>query len=405
MASANSTPLSVVVAGGGIAGAEALLALRSLAGDRVDLTLIAPGPDLVIRPLAVATPFSRGHATRHPLSELVASVAGEWVADTMESVDPGAGQVVLGSGARLAYDALVVTVGARAVVGVERATTWWPEGDPERFGGLLRDLEEGYSRRVAFVLPAGPTWPLPAYELALMTAREVAGMGIDGAELTVVTPEKTPLALLGPEAAVALAAELESAGVALETGSVARVEDGSKATLVLEPSDRRLTVDRVVAMPRLVGPAVPGLPAEADGFVPVDGFGRVRGLDRVWAAGDGIDYPLKFGGLATQQADAAAADIAAVAGAAIKRAPLRPRLQGILMTGAAPRTLGADPEQPDSAASQPLWRGSGKVSGVYLSPYLGEPEPPAAPAGALVVEQPLPGLDEGTTGADNPLLL
>ena len=48
--------LRVVIGGGGVAGLEALLALHALAGDRVQLTLVAPDPDFAYRPLAVAEP-------------------------------------------------------------------------------------------------------------------------------------------------------------------------------------------------------------------------------------------------------------------------------------------------------------------------------------------------------------
>ena len=67
--------------------------------------------------------------------------------------------------------------------GVPGASTWWPGGDPDAFGGLLRDVEEGYAKRLAFVVPAGAVWPLPAYELALMTAGEARAMGHDDVEV------------------------------------------------------------------------------------------------------------------------------------------------------------------------------------------------------------------------------
>ena len=50
-------------------------------------------------------------------------------------------------------------------------------GIPRHYAGLLRDIEEGYAKRLAVVVPAGAVWPLPAYELALMTAGEAAEMG------------------------------------------------------------------------------------------------------------------------------------------------------------------------------------------------------------------------------------
>jgi sulfide:quinone oxidoreductase len=58
------TPPNVVIAGGGVAGLEALLALRALAADRVDLTLIAPDDHFAYRPLAVAQPFALGASPR-----------------------------------------------------------------------------------------------------------------------------------------------------------------------------------------------------------------------------------------------------------------------------------------------------------------------------------------------------
>ena len=47
-------PLRVLVAGGGVAGLEALLALTDMAAARVDITLLSPQEDFVYRPLAVA---------------------------------------------------------------------------------------------------------------------------------------------------------------------------------------------------------------------------------------------------------------------------------------------------------------------------------------------------------------
>jgi NADPH-dependent 2,4-dienoyl-CoA reductase/sulfur reductase-like enzyme len=53
------------------------------------------------------------------------------------------------------------------------------------------------------------------------------------------------------------------------------------------------------------------------GFVDVDEHCRVRGLNDVWAAGDGTAFPMKSGGFAAEQADVAAEDIAARVGADI----------------------------------------------------------------------------------------
>ena len=206
----------------------------------------------------------------------------------MVGVDDDAGRVRLEGGGTRAFDALLVAPGGRAVAGVEGATTWWPSGDSETYGGLLRDLEEGYAKRLAIVVPPGAVWPLPAYELALMTAGEAREMGQDDVGITVVTPEHAPLSLFGEEASEAVAGELHWAGIDLKTGAVARKEgDG----LVLEPSGERLDVQRVFAVPRIVGPAIDGLPTDDEGFIVADDEALVEGCRRTWAAGDGVVSP------------------------------------------------------------------------------------------------------------------
>jgi sulfide:quinone oxidoreductase len=386
--SERSQPLRVVVAGGGIAGAEALLALRELAGDLVSLTLVSPNDELVLPALMVAEPFALGHAQHYALGDLLTRVDGELVRGALAAVDDGRREIQLGDGTTLAFDVLLIATGARAAVAVEHATTWWPGGDAEAFGGLLRDMEEGYVKRVAFVSPPGAVWPLPLYELALMTAREVSGMGIDDVQLTVITPEAVPLALFGTAAAVALREELDGVGIGLETATVARVQPGEPTEVVLQPSVRRLEVDRVVALPGVEGPHIPGTTQSDEGFILVGPNGQMRDSDCVWAAGDAIAYPVKFGGLASQQADAAAAEIAARAGAGTAPAPAPLTLRGVLMTGATPRGLGAP-----AADYRPIWRPDEKVFGRYLTPYLKglrDVVDPTEPAGGVVVEEALP---------------
>ena len=372
-------PLRVLVAGGGVAGLEAILALSDMAADRVDVTLLSPQDEFGYRPLAVAEPFSLGRVHRYPLSKLAKDLGVRLVRGTLERVDADQRLITTVDGEPLGFEALLVATGARAEVAVQHALTWWPEGDPDVFGGLLRDLEQAYTHKVAFVVPPQVAWPLPAYELALMTARQVESMGIDDAELTIVTPEAAPLGIFGRQAAEAVAAELAAANIELVTGAyVERVQAGR---LEIQPGARRLEVDRVVALPRAAGPHVPGLPADDAGFIPTDAHARVVGVDGVWAAGDGTSFPIKQGGLAAQQADAAAASIAALAGAGIAPEPFRPVLRGVLMTGDAPQFMSSDIAGGDGegqASSRSLWWPPVKIAGRYLAPYLAARDPDLA---------------------------
>ncbi len=358
--------MNILIAGGGVAGLEALLALHALAGDRVELTLIAPDPDFSFRPMAVAEPFALGSAQRVPLSEVADETGAKLVGAAVVAVDDAAGDVTLDDGATRPFDALLLAPGGRAVSGVEGATTWWPGGDPEIYGGLLRDIEQGYSKQLAIVVPPGSVWPLPVYELALMTAGEARAMGHDDVVVTVVTPEHAPLSLFGEEASAAVAEELASAGVELKTGVVGRVEHGG---LVLEPGGERLSAQRVFAVPRILGPAFEGLASDDEGFIIADDAALVEGCTRTWAAGDGVVSPVKFGGVATHQARRAVAAIARLAGVEDAPDPGEPVLQGrLLIGGGRTRRLAGRGD----AAAAPLWWPAGKVSGEYLPRWLSE---------------------------------
>jgi sulfide:quinone oxidoreductase len=268
--------MEIVIAGGGVAGLEALLGLHSTAGDRVHVTLIAPDPDFVYRPMAVAEPFALGTAHRVPLRTFTEETGAELVRDAVVGVDDAAGEVRLAGGGTRAFEAALIAPGGRAVQGIAGATTWWPGGDPEVYGGLLRDIEGGYSKQLAIVVPPGAVWPLPAYELALMTAGEAADMGQDDVQVTVVTPEHAPLSLFGEEASAAVSEELDSAGVQIKTGAVATVVPGG---LSLEPGGEQLAVQRVFAVPRILGPALDGLPSDDEGFIVAGDDAKVDGCE------------------------------------------------------------------------------------------------------------------------------
>jgi sulfide:quinone oxidoreductase len=379
----------VLIVGGGVAGLEAILALRDLAGERVSLTLLTPEDEFVYRPMAVAEPFARGHAAHHHLAEITERLGTRLVRGALAEVDDAACEAVTIEGERFGFDALLVAVGARSASGLQTAMTWTPERDPEVFGGLLRDLEEGYTKRVAFVVPPGNTWPLPVYELALMTAWEAWDMGQNDIQITVYTPEDAPLAMFGTVASAALRDDLAEAHIEVQTGTFVTEADGH---LELHPGGRRLEAERVVALPVAAGPAISGLPADPMGFVLTDRYGKVSGTRAVWAAGDAIAFPIKQGGLAAQQADVAARGIAAAAGADVKLEPFRPVLRGVILTGRGKRWMRHDASGGDGEgeeARRALFWPPTKVAGRYLAPFLlaldgGEPDGSGAPDGQSV---------------------
>jgi sulfide:quinone oxidoreductase len=399
-------PMRVLVAGGGVVGLETLLALRDLAPERVRCTLLTPEAEFVYRPMAVAQPVARGQAARHRLDAIAREVGADLVAGRLVEVDADAREAVTDDGGRLGYDALVIGVGADAEPALPRALTWTPESDAEVYGGLLRDLDEGYTKRVAFVVPVGAAWPLPAYELALMTAWQTRAMGHDDVAITIYTPEEAPLAIFGAVASGAVRDDLDEAGIAVQTGAVVTAADGR---LLVEPGGRPLDAERVVTLPRAVGRAIRGVANDERGFVICDAHGQVDGTDTVWAAGDATAFPIKQGGVAAQMADAAAESIAARAGAEVEPRPFHPVLRGVLLTGRGQQWMrGPDDTSEGAAARHALFWPPTKIAGRYLAPYLAArdeaealgrtPEPPGQ-AVQLDLEREVPAAADALRAA------
>jgi sulfide:quinone oxidoreductase len=392
-ARSNPRPVQVVVAGAGVAGLEAVLALRALAGDRVNITLLARDNDFVYRPLSVREPFGLGAALRIPVADLAREFNLELRRDALESVDADAHSIGLENGDTLPFDQLIVATGAQQEPAYTHALTFRGQEDAETVRGLVVDVEQGHSRQIAFVVPTGVAWSLPLYELALMTAHRAREMSVD-VELTFVTPEERPLAIFGREAGVDVTKLLADAGITVHCSSFTEIP--VKGTLVLHPGGDQLEVQRIVTLPIVTGRHIKGLSADSQGFLPIDQHTRVGGTTDVYAAGDGTNFPLKQGGIACQQADAAAEHIAQEAGIPIEAHPFRPVLRGKLLTGADPHYMSHDASgmtgRADMAGEHILWWPPTKVAGRYLAPYLaGRETGTVAPSDADVGDVELHG--------------
>jgi sulfide:quinone oxidoreductase len=206
-----------------------------------------------------------------------------------------------------------------------------------------------------------------------MTAWDAHGMGINDLQISIYTPESAPLGILGAAAATALSEDLDEVGIQIRTSAyVTEAPDGS---LVVQPGARPLDADRVVALPRAVGPGLPGVLNDAQGFIRCDRYGKVYDTATVWAAGDAIAFPVKQGGLAAQQADAVADELAARAGVDLRPQPFRPVLRGVLLTGRGQAWMRNAPAGGDGNGEtqrRALFWPPTKIAGRYLSPYLAE---------------------------------
>jgi sulfide:quinone oxidoreductase len=363
----------IVIVGGGVAGLEALLALRALVGDHVDVTLVSQDEWFVDRTMTVAEPFRLGSAARHSLPEIAAELDAGFVRATVEAVAGSEHRISCSGGQSLGFDTLILAPGARTRPPFGDAIAFGLAGSGQAVRGMLSQLRRGAVRSVAFVAHSLAGWLLPLYELALMTGRELAQNEVKGVRLRLITPEDRPLTIFGDQASESIGRLLTATGIEFIGATRATVHGGD---VMLAATGKSVAVDCVVTLPLMLGPGLAGVPAtQPDGFIPVDAYGRVEGLADVYAAGDAVDFPVKQGGLAAQQADAVAAHVATRHGARVNAAPFRPVLRGMLFTGGEPRFLragvpGSDPKIPNSWC--PLWWPPTKIAGRHLAPYLWE---------------------------------
>ena len=371
-ATRSRSPLRVVVAGGGVAAGELALALRTLAEERVEVEIVSPTSTVPYRPAATASPFQPAPIQTFDLDELAADAGASLRLDSVEAVASRAKRLRLASGAHVTYDALVVAVGARARAAVPGAITFRDQRDAHLVTGLLRRLPAG--GRVVLAAPAGVSWTLPLYELALLMSGELERRALH-AEVAVVSHERRPLEVFGADVSEYVASLLTDRGVRLLRGA-ARSAGRNRVTLT---TGEQLDANGVIAVPRLTGRSVAGVPSDWNGFVPTDAEGRVDGLVDVYAAGDVTQFPIKQGGLATQQADVIAAVLAAQAGADVEPPSGRLVLRARLLGASAPCYLRAEldgegrplpPGDAPAISDEADWWPATKLFGRHLSPWM-----------------------------------
>jgi sulfide:quinone oxidoreductase len=358
----------VLIAGGGVAGLEACLALRSFLGEaELDIDLLCREDRFEYRPLAVLEPFGGAAAWSMKLERFAADQEVRLVRDTLAAVQPDRQVAITAYSGRLRYDALLLCVGARPVRALPGAITFRGGRDASAVRAALEAVQPGETTTIAFAVPSGALWTLPLYELAILAAARLHTRGTR-AQVMITSPEAAPLEAFGAPASTAVAQLLDAHGIEFAGHAVAVAADAGELEL---DDGRRIRAAAVVTLPGLVGRRVPGVPQDAEGFIDVDEHGRVPGTDGVYAAGDVTTFPLKQGGLATQQADAAAEAMLAALGVPIVPRPFEPVLKGVLYTGHQPAYLRA---RMAGEGSEPraysMWWPPSKIAGRHLAPYL-----------------------------------
>ena len=242
------------------------------------MTVLAPNPEFVYRPMTVREPFAYGRPAAIRSQPIVSDAGAKLLPTSWTGSTRASRRSTPRPASTIEYDALVLALGAHAHTRYTHAVTIDDRRMDETLHGLIQDVEGGYINSLAFVSPGRMAWPLPLYELALMTAGRAYDMGIELA-VTIVTPEDAPLAIFGSAASSAVGELLEKAHI--QTISSAYAEIPESGEVVINPGDRRLQVDRVIALPELYGPSIRGIPLGEHGFIRVEPVraGPRRGAD------------------------------------------------------------------------------------------------------------------------------
>jgi sulfide:quinone oxidoreductase len=367
------TTFRVAVCGGGVAAVEGALRVRRLLGASCELTLLAPNEQFRYRPMAGAEVLADEPPVRISLTEVAERAGATLVKGTLDWIDAPERVIHTEDGGRLDFDAALVAVGARPAQAPAGVLTFNPDDAAGSIEPVLDGIASGRVRSVIFLAPPAPAWPLPLYELALLTAARVQAQGDPPLELSLVTPEARPLAAFGKRVSDAVTGALEGAGIAVHAGTGALMAQPGRLRLTRRGSE--LVADQIIAAPRLTGPVVSGLSAGAHGFIPADRYCCVpRTNGRVFAAGDAVDFPVKHGGLGAQMADVAAGAIAQLAGLNMDVKPFSPVIRGKLLTGREPLYLEArlvGGQAFDSRLFEvPPWPSAERVVAAELGPFL-----------------------------------
>jgi sulfide:quinone oxidoreductase len=137
----------VLIAGGGVAGLETLLALHALAADLLDVTILAPELRFINLSMSVDQPFKPQRVRGLRLKDTAVELDARWHQGVLDRVEHERHLAITRDGEELPYDTLVLALGAHP----ERE--WHSPGVLTYHGG--RDGANTDRRRPDLVL-AGP---------------------------------------------------------------------------------------------------------------------------------------------------------------------------------------------------------------------------------------------------------
>ena len=315
---ARNSRAHVVFLGGGFAGLESAYTLRATVGDRLRLTVVSDQDHFLFKPNTIYVPFGLNpEKLRVPLAKPLARRDIGFVQDRATAIDADSRRVTLERGS-IDYDHLVVATGsgmrAEEIPGLaENSIAIWTPDDMLRLRKAFDELAQagraGSRRRVLFLVPPANKCAGPLYEIVLMLEtwlrRHDARKSV---EIAWSTFESTFIQAFGPRLHDVVTEEFDRRGI---SGQTARVVESVAPGAVTYTDGASQEYDLLVSFPPYIaGTVFDGLPTDERGFLITDPDSR-RVSDRVYAAGDAGDFPVKQAFLAFVQGDVVASQIAA----------------------------------------------------------------------------------------------
>lgn len=310
---------NVVVLGGGFAGVVAAEDLAKKLGPEHEITLVSRHREFTFFPALVRLAFGRCRLEDvfYDLHQAMLDRRVNFVQAEVARPDPDAYHVIIPHGkleGKMPYDYLVFALGRR--LATERVPGFFEHahhlltvGAALKFGEAVKQFRQGHA-----VIGSCPDARLavPVYETAFALDRLLRERGDrERVKITVVNPESLGSQLGGAAIVPTLREALDEHGIEYLTDFQINHVTAEK---VLTGDGQSLDYDLLMLIPPFDGPSEAmyiGI-ADPNNYVRVNRHMRVIGAERMYAAGDAVNFlGPKMGHLAVLQGKVAAANLAA----------------------------------------------------------------------------------------------
>ena len=323
---------TILILGGGVGGIVTANALRESLASEHRIVVVDKRAEYIFTPslLWVMTGWRQPDQITKDLRHML-QFGIEVVQAEVQEIDPERA-IVRANGDDLAYDYLVVTLGAdlapEVMPGyVETAYNFFDLEGTTKLWSALQRFEGG---RVAVLVSAMPfKCPAAPYEAAMLIEDVLRRRGIrDRCQVRVFTPEPQPMLVAGPDMGVSVVGMLATKNIGFHPNLSLDHIDPVRQTLVFK-NGRQDSFDLLAAVPPHRPPTVvkeSSLANEA-GWMTVDKHTLQTHFENVYAIGDvtaiilsnGLPLP-KAGTFAHAEAEAVAARIIAEIGGSVPQA-------------------------------------------------------------------------------------